>query len=140
MASGDPPSAYHELCAYTLAHGDPAFIHQHVVDAFMAQQADAKTRPIGLTFALVGLYLHVEKKCTGRYVQRVHMELGKRKQPWPALPLPRGRGSITAADVMRKPAGSERDRAIDAWCAAVWDAFHDSRAAIEELLRQRGIV
>jgi hypothetical protein len=24
--------AYHELCAYTLTHGDPRFIHQHVVE------------------------------------------------------------------------------------------------------------
>jgi hypothetical protein len=31
-------SAYDELCFYTLAHArqDPAFIHQHVVDAYAA--------------------------------------------------------------------------------------------------------
>ena len=48
---------YHELSAYTLSHPDPSFIHQYVVDAFAAQTADENTKPIALTFALVGLYL-----------------------------------------------------------------------------------
>ena len=53
--------AYDRLQCYTLAHGDPAFLHQHIVDAWAAQHADDRTKPIGLTFALVGLYLHLEK-------------------------------------------------------------------------------
>jgi len=53
-------AAYNELCCYTLAHGDLSFIHQHVVDSFAAQNADENTKPIKLTFALIGLYLHVE--------------------------------------------------------------------------------
>jgi hypothetical protein len=36
-------------------HRDPSFIHQYVVDAFAAQQADEQTKPMKLTFALVGL-------------------------------------------------------------------------------------
>jgi hypothetical protein len=72
--------AYHELCAYTLADRDPAFIHQHVVDAFAVQHADARTKPIAVTFAPVGLYLHIEKGYSGKLVQRVHMDLAKRKR------------------------------------------------------------
>ena len=53
------PGAYDELQAYTLAHHDPAFIHQHGVDAETAQEADAQTKAIGLAFSLVLLYLHV---------------------------------------------------------------------------------
>lgn len=53
-AEPSEPAAYDELQAYTLAHGDPAFIHQHVVDAWAAQHADEETKPIALTFALVG--------------------------------------------------------------------------------------
>ena len=128
--------AYHELCAYTLTRGDRKFIHQHVVDAFAAQHADEQTKPIGLAFALIGLYLHIEKGVSGREVQRVHMQLARRKRPWPAFALPRHRGAITAIDVMRAPAGPERDQAIDGWCAAVWEAFRDSsREALAELLR-----
>jgi hypothetical protein len=132
--------AYHELCAYTLTHDDPAFIHQHVVDAYMAQHANEETKPIGITFALVGLYLHLERGFSGRHVQRAHMTLGKEKRPWPRFPLPANRGSMTAADVLAKPAGVERDRAIDAWCESVWAAYRaESRQTIIDLLRQYGI-
>lgn len=44
--------AYHEVCAYTLTRGDPTFIHQHVVDAWAAQNAGPKSKPIGVFFAL----------------------------------------------------------------------------------------
>jgi hypothetical protein len=46
--------AYDELQCYTLAHADPSFIHQHLVDAFTVQHADERTKPIALTFAPVG--------------------------------------------------------------------------------------
>ena len=132
--------AYHELCAYTLMHGDPEFIHQHVVDAYMAQHANEQTKPIGITFALVGLYLHLEKGFSGRHVQRAHMTLGKEKRPWPSFALPPDRGSMTAADVLAKPAGPERDRTIDAWCQSVWTPYREgSRQTIIDLLRQYGI-
>jgi hypothetical protein len=131
---------YNELCFYTLAHGDPSFIHQHVVDAFTAQNANEHTKPIGLTFALVGLYLHVEKKFSGKQVQRTHMKLAAHKRPWPPFDLPRDRGAIRVADVMAASAGPERDRAIDAWSASVWDAFQESRATVDQLLCEHGIV
>lgn len=131
--------AYEELQCYTLGHGGPGFIHQHVVDAWAAQHADEQTKPIGLTFALVGLYLHVERGFSGRQVQRVHMKLGQRRRTWPSFPLPRERGSVTASQVMAAPAGPERDISIDSWCASVWGAFSDSHRAVAELLQQHGI-
>src|SRR4029079_9142963 len=98
MTSEDDVRAYHELSAYTLAHGGAAFIHQHVVDAFAAQHADDRSqpisvtvalvddedrrKPIGVTFALVGLFLHVELRWTGRQVQRAHVQLARQKRPW----------------------------------------------------------
>ena len=132
--------AYDELQCYTLAHGDPVFIHQHVVDAWAAQHADEQTKPIALTFALVGLYLHVEKGCSGRQVQKMHMQLAERKRNWPSFPLPRDRGSVNASLVIATAAGPERDQAIDAWCASVWEAFRESHEAVVELLKQHGIV
>lgn len=133
--------AYHELCAYTLDHArrDPSFIHQHVVDAFAAQRADGVSKPIGVLFALVGLYLHVEKHFTGAQVQRIHMQLGRRKRLWARFDLPRDRGTITSRDVVAVPPGPDRDQSIDAWCASVWRAFADSRPTVIELLRQHGI-
>jgi hypothetical protein len=134
--------AYNALCAYTLEHAlaEPAFIHQHVVDAYAAQRADEHSKPISVTFALVGLYLHVEKQFSGRRVQRVHMELARSRRPWPPFELPAGRGAMTAADVMAVRAGPERDRALDEWCASVWRAFAaTSQPTIIELLSQHGI-
>jgi hypothetical protein len=40
---------------------------------------------------------------------------------------------------MAAQAGPERDKAIDTWCASVWDAFSDSHQEVEELLRQHDI-
>jgi hypothetical protein len=132
--------AYHQLCAYTLSRGDRAFIHQHVVDAYTAQNADESTRPIGLTFAVVGLYLHVEKGWTGRQVQRAHVSLARGRRAWPTLLLPEDRGPVTAAEVVRAPEGLERDEAIRGWCRSVWESFAENRGAVAEVLRQGGIL
>jgi hypothetical protein len=120
--------AYDELQAYTLVHGGPAFIHQYVVDAWAAQHADERTKPIGLTFALVGLCLHVERGFSGRQVQRVHMALGRRKRTWPSFVLPRQRGAMTASEVMAAPAGPERDRR--SLRGALRSGRHSARATV----------
>lgn len=133
-------AAYEQLQFYTLAHADPAFVHQYVVDAWAAQQAGSSTKPIRLTFALIGLYLHTQKGFTGREVQRVHMRLAQRRHQWPQWTLPRTRGEVTAARIMAVPPGADRDRAIDAWCRSVWAAFGAHRGALERLLREHGIL
>lgn len=132
--------AYNELCCYTLTHGDPAFIHQLVVDAAAAQFADEQTKPIKLTFALVGLYLHLEKQFTGKEVQHAHMALARKKRIWPTFPQPQDRDSVTAADVLAVPAGPERDRAIEGWCASVWEAYSGCREGVIAVVREHGIV
>ena len=126
----------HQLSAYTLNHGGPAFIHQHVVDAYAAQNANERTKPITITFALAGLYLHIEKNFTGREVQLAHMKMAKNKQPWPSFPLPADRGAITEREVLAAPAGAKRDAMIEAWAATVWAAFRDSRDTVAAVLRQ----
>lgn len=140
MSSRSPDQdAYDELASYTLTHGGRAFIHQHVVDASAAQQATPATKPIALAFALIGLYLHVERGFTGRQVQRAHMMLSKRSRDWPAFALPEHRGAMTAADVVAAPAGVERDRAIDAWCAAVWASYREAAPSVAALATAHGL-
>jgi hypothetical protein len=126
--------AYDEVYAYTM--GRPGFILQHVVDAFAPQTASDDAKPIGVIFALVGLCLRVERQFSGSEVQKVHMRMGRQKRQWPAITLPRDRGSMTAADVLAVPEGDERERAIDEWCRSVWTAFRDSRPTIVDLLRE----
>jgi hypothetical protein len=125
---------YDELAAYTLAHPDPSFIHQYVVDAYAAQSADIDTKPIALYFALVGLSLHIEKGYSGKDVQRVHMRLGKEKREWPAFPLPEPRGRLSVVDVVKAPAGPQRDEMIEKWSASVWEAYRESHERVAEAL------
>lgn len=131
---GREVALYHELAAYTLSHADKSFVHQCVVDAWAAQHADDHTRPITLCFALVGLYLHVERGFTGRQVQRVHSLLAGRRKDWPHFSVPADRGQITVRDVLHAPAGPDRDALIDQWCAAVWHAYQSTRPEIIALL------
>jgi len=126
-------AAYDELYVYTM--GRPGFILQHVVDAFAAQNAVADSKPMGLIFALAGLYLRVEHQFSGSRVQKVHMLMGRRKRQWPAVRLPDDRGAITAADALAAPAGPARDAAIDDWCRSVWAAYRENRQIIIDLLK-----
>jgi hypothetical protein len=132
--------AYDELCGYTLTHGGREFIHQYVVDAWAAQHATPEGKPISITFALAGLYLHLEKERTGREVQLAHMQMAKKKRTWPAFVLPSERGDVTAIDVLRAPEGPERHEAIDRWCASVWAAYAPAnRGTIVDLLTEYGL-
>ncbi|MBX7184628.1 MAG: hypothetical protein K1Y01_05720 [Vicinamibacteria bacterium] len=132
--------AFDALCAYTLTRRDATFIHQHAVDAFAAQHADESTKPIRITFALVGLFLMTERQVSGKQVQRIHMQLGQRRETWPRFALPASRGTMTAIDVMKAPEGAERDAAIHAWGQSVWAAYSESREGVAALLRERGII
>jgi hypothetical protein len=125
---------FHELAYYTLAQPREEFIHQYVVDAFAAQTASAADKPIRLVFALVGLYLHVERGCNGREVQRVHMELAQHKRLFPEISIPVSRDTVTITDVLNAPPGPERDRKIEEWCESVWAAYSHNRNAILGLL------
>ena len=128
-----------ELSAYTLARGDAAFIHQHVVDAGTAQSATEATKPIAITFALAGLYLHVEKDFTGREVQQAHMKMARQRRAWPALLLPADRGAMAAETVLAAAPGPARDAAIHAWAREVWRAVRESRETIVALLEELAI-
>ena len=126
--------AYNELSAYTMTRGRELFIHQHVVDAFIAQHAGTQTKPIAVAFSLAGLYLHVERGFSGRQVQDAHRQMAREKRTWPKFALPEHRGAVTVIDVIAAPAGIERDAAIDRWCSSLWEALAVNRAAVVALL------
>ena len=127
--------AYYELSAYTLTHGDPAFIHQHVVDAYAAQHASPESKPITVAFALIGLFLYLERGYSGRQVQLAHMRLARKRKQWPTFPLPEARGALTALDVLQAPPRAARDQAIRSWCVSVWESWRGSHAQVAQLLR-----
>jgi hypothetical protein len=125
---------FDELSFYTLAHPDPAFIHQHIVDASIAQTANEDTKPIAVAFSLIGLCLYLEKNYTGKRVQLAHMALARRKREWPKFDLPESRGEITIADVLSELPGERRDAKIREWCASVWAAYADSHQQVRDLV------
>jgi hypothetical protein len=128
--------AYEELSFYTLSHGDPTFIHQHIVDTFAAQHARPDSKPISVAFALIGLYLYIEKGFTGREVQKAHMRLAKKRRMSPTFPIPESQVDMTVHDVLQASAGLDRDAAIHRWAAAVWLAWSDSHTAISNLAQE----
>lgn len=131
--------AHEELQLYTLALGDAEFAHQHVADAWTLQPADERTKPVALAFALLGLYLHLERGFTGRQVQRVHMDLARRREAVPVLRVSPARGTLTVLAVMAAPPGPERLRALDEWCASVWQAYASEHAAVARWMERCGI-
>jgi hypothetical protein len=126
---------YGELSFYTLNLGDPAFLHQEIVDAYAAQHVDDRTKPIRTVFALIGLYLYLEKSFTGRQVQKMHMRLASRRKRWPTIPPPNAAAGITVADVLATPPGEPRDKTIHDWCASVWETWQPHRQVIIDLAR-----
>ena len=133
-------TVYDHLYLYAGGRGRERFVLQNVVDAHHAQIATAQTKPIAIIMALVGLYLHVERGFTGLQVQQVHMQLGRKKHPWPTILLPQARGAMTEVDVMKAREGDERDAAISEWCRYVWDAYKENRSAIVELQQRHGVI
>ncbi|HXN04669.1 MAG TPA: DUF5946 family protein [Candidatus Acidoferrum sp.] len=137
-ASGECRTLMNELTYYTLAHGDSAFIHQHVVDAYGAQHVRQSASTIGAAFTLAGLYLAVERRFTGRQVQKMHMLMARASKHWPRFDPPDDVGPLTVGDVLAVEAGPSRDAAIMRWCASVWTAWsseHDRvRAMVDRFL------
>ena len=123
-ASGECRALMNELSYYTLAHQDPKFIHQHLVDAYGAQHVVPQSKStIGAAFTLAGLYLAVERGFTGRQVQKMHMLMANRSRDWPRFNPPASVGRVTAADVLAVEPGPARDEAMMTWCKSVWHAW-----------------
>jgi len=123
-----------EMTYYTLAHGDPKFIHQHLVDAYGAQHVRQSNSAIGAAFALAGLYLAVERGFTGRQVQQTHMRMARTRKPWPRFVTPEDVGSLTVADVVAVEPGPRRDQKLMEWCASVWRAWSSAHGRVRQMV------
>jgi hypothetical protein len=126
---------FQELSCYSSSHTDPEFIHQYIVDAFALEIADEDTKNIKVAFALIGLYLHVEKNFTGKEIQNAHIKLGKKRKTWPRFVLPLKRGDISIKNVMDCPEGLKRDKAIEDWCLSVWNSYSSCHEAVRNLVQ-----
>jgi hypothetical protein len=133
-ASGECRALLNELSYYTLAHGDPTFIHQHLVDAYGAQHVRQSKSTIGAAFALAGLYLAIERGFTGRQVQKMHMLMGRTAKQWPRYDPPTNVGPLTVADVLAVEPGPRRDAKLMEWCASLWSAWSSAHGRVREMV------
>ena len=124
----------YELSYYTLAHGDPKFIHQHLVDAYGAQHVRQSQSTIGAAFALAGLYLAVERGLAGRQVQKIHIAMARTSQQWPRFGPLENVGPLTVADVLAVEPGPRRDEKLMEWCASVWSAWSREHGRVREMV------
>ncbi len=127
---------YHELAFYTLSLRDEEFIHQHMLDAYGAQTASEESKPTALFFSLAGLYLLLEKKYSGRQVQKAHQIMAAKTKNFIRLDLPESGGQISIDDVLNEPAGAERNQKIMEWCKSVWSAYSRQHRQIIEATEQ----
>ena len=130
-ASGECLRMYYNLTCWTLVQGDQKFIHQHAVDAYAAQHSGEKMRPITTWFALIGLFLALERGYSGRRVQLAHVKIGKRKREWPRLTPPLHPGDLTVMNVIAaRDAG--RDEMLMRWAASVWKSWAHVHQQVRE--------
>ncbi len=132
-ASGECLETYYELTYWTLAQQDGRFIHQHAVDAYEAQHAGGRTRPITAVFGLIGLYLALEKGYTGRQVQLAHMKIASRRKDWPRLEHPARMAELTVLDVLMAKTDEEKETMLMKWAASVWDIWEDRQPWVREI-------
>lgn len=135
-ATGECLDAYYDLTCRTLVLRDAGFIHQHAVDAYAAQHTGPQMRPITTAFALIGLYLALEKGYTGRQVQIAHMQIAKRKRDWPRLQPPAKHGDLTVLDVIRCGTDEEKREMLMRWAASVWRSWEDRHQWVREMTEQ----
>ncbi len=132
-ASGECLETYYELTYWTLVQQGGRFIHQHAVDAYEAQHAGERTRPITAVFGLIGLCLALEKGYTGRQVQLAHIKIAFRRKNWPRLEPPARRARLTVLDVLVAETDAEKETMLMKWAASVWDIWEDRQPWVREI-------
>lgn len=129
-ASGECLELFNQLSARTFAFQHPDFHHQLSVDAYGAQHAGGVSRNITTAYALIGLYLALEKNYTGRQVQHIHSIIPR--QSWEKLTPPDPAGALTVADVLKATTEEELYGAMKKWGQSVWDSWQAQHAWVKE--------
>jgi len=134
-ASGACVHLYWELSAFTLSLADPDFPHQVVVDTYAAQHCGPGVNPITTAFAVVGLYLHLERGYTGRQIQLAHMFLGRTRRQWPRFHPPAVKATVTVRDVLQSISKDSYRGPIERWANAVWQTWQPQRWRVVGLVK-----
>jgi hypothetical protein len=114
------------------AYGQPAEMgrwHQTCVDAYGAQHTGAMTPAITTAFALIGLYLVLERGLAGYQVREAHSYLAQRGLSWPRYDRPPAAGKVTIVDV-HGAATAAHGELVLRWGSSVWTAWEHTHEAI----------
>ena len=106
------------------------------VDTYAAQHSGDQTSALSLAFALIRLFLALERGASGLDVRTAHQKLARRNITWPRLERPLSVGSLTVqalADVASPQAYADQ---VQSWAADVWDAWGARHDEVAELVRQ----
>ena len=126
---------YDQLSAFTQSLGDTAFIHQLVVDSYTAQHFGPKIKPIGISFALIGLDLVFEHGYSGKAVQLAHMQIARTRHQWPVFVPPAQKGTLTVMDVVPDLNTENYQDRIYRWGKSVWQQWNLEHEYIEGLIK-----
>lgn len=110
-------------------------LHQLTVDTYAAHHPRAGSPPIGTAFALIGLYLSLERGMSGPRVRDEHHRLARVRRSWPEFVPPPGLDALSHSilDVDRAVTNEAHARALDAWAGAVWHAWGRHHGLVAEL-------
>jgi hypothetical protein len=123
---------YNEIAYYTLSLQDNYFIHQLLVDTFASQHSNIYTKPIKITFALIGLYLVNERNYTGKQVQQAHIDLANKNKSWPHFQTSSEQNWITIQDVIKVP-DNQKQEMIKKWCKSAWEVWKPEESRLAEI-------
>lgn len=107
--------------------------HQMTVDAYQAQHVAADSPPIGPAFALIGLYLTIERGMGGPQVRHAHGFLASLRREWPVFYPPRFTWPVTVLDVAESLEAEAHLAAVQRWGASVWEAWGTDREQVRSL-------
>jgi hypothetical protein len=126
---------YWELSAFTLSLQEPDFIHQLALDTYTAQHAGPNLKPIAPAFALIGLYLFLERGYTGREVQLAHIKLGNLHKQWPRFQVPATKATLTINDVLKGNLTDDYRALLAGWGKSVWEIWEPEHENIRQLVK-----
>ena len=122
-------------------YSDPIYmkVHRLTVDTYAAQHpGENEPRSAqSVNIHLVALYLILERKMSFEFATKVLgklVEKNNHKFNW--LTPPETLGPITITDVVSAKTPQDHAQKVQLWAESVWQAWHSSHRAIEDLARQ----
>ena len=86
------------------------FDHQYLVDIFCCETYAPETKPISIAFALVGLYLFLEKDFSWKLIQNFHKHLSKQNIILPQISIHIKNPEFLIEDMIKLPINERKQK------------------------------